>query len=534
MSVRPKTCFTEKVGETYTNDDGIGIPFEDFTVSDFREQLFRKQRVKDIVQNSENMNLLKVELDLMELKRQETVKTVEDIIKFVLKGSTPLAPNTDTSQFNLHNMPLKDRDLSIIAKIVRGNVMNNSRALQPLSTYDKSDFNILVCRGAPGIGKTRLGKELFNNIQANKERITKKHFDHFQSKLLSGKEKRQKATLVPIKCPMLTTKSMFQIVDFYAEKCGAEKTDDDTCFNKLNKNGKAFFHNIKDQDFDKIFKETTITLEEYKSFVTPDECLDPNDEIRTIESLETTRIILKESDQPFHFNIKMPFFFVIFYNNILRITPIELGETFNVNYSMRWELFVAHYEAFISNMLIVCENKSEATLKELYRGAHRKYVTLNKTVKLKHLNVRQSLKHARQVGLRWKELTKLEDIKECIKNLLKKSESIINSYPDPCCITILVTTRRCNFDYEQLPEDVLVIDQTNFKEYFGHIFSPHAAFYLAEDINPNFSELTKIENIVNNVGVVTADKIIEERPYYNLEDFLEKHKHNKRQKLEES
>ncbi|CAB4403390.1 unnamed protein product [Rhizophagus irregularis] len=279
-----------------------------------------------------------------------------------------------------------------------------------------------------------------------------------------------------------------------------------TCFNKLNKNGKAFFHNIKDQDFDKIFKETTITLEEYKSFVTPDECLDPNDEIRTIESLETTRIILKESDQPFHFNIKMPFFFVIFYNNILRITPIELGETFNVNYSMRWELFVAHYEAFISNMLIVCENKSEATLKEL----------------------------ARQVGLRWKELTKLEDIKECIKNLLKKSESIINSYPDPCCITILVTTRRCNFDYEQLPEDVLVIDQTNFKEYFGHIFSPHAAFYLAEDINPNFSELTKIENIVPDVGVVTADKIIEERPYYNLEDFLEKHKHNKRQKLEES
>lgn len=43
----PKTRFTEKLGETYTNDYGIGIPFEDFTVSDFREQLFRKQRVKE-------------------------------------------------------------------------------------------------------------------------------------------------------------------------------------------------------------------------------------------------------------------------------------------------------------------------------------------------------------------------------------------------------------------------------------------------------------------------------------------------------
>ncbi|EXX63600.1 uncharacterized protein OCT59_000178 [Rhizophagus irregularis] len=43
-------------------------------------------------------------------------------------------------------------------------------------------------------------------------------------------------------------------------------------------------------------------------------------------------------------------------------------------------------------MLIACENKSEATLRELYNGAHGKYVTLNETVKLKHLNVRQSLK----------------------------------------------------------------------------------------------------------------------------------------------
>uniref|UniRef100_U9SJF9 Uncharacterized protein n=1 Tax=Rhizophagus irregularis (strain DAOM 181602 / DAOM 197198 / MUCL 43194) TaxID=747089 RepID=U9SJF9_RHIID len=148
-----------------------------------------------------------------------------------------------------------------------------------------------------------------------------------------------------------------------------------------------------------------------EKLVTPDECLDPNDEIRTIESLETTRIILEE-----------------------RITPIELRETFN----------------------------SEATLRELYNGAHGKYVTLNETVKLKHLN-----------KMSW---------------LSTK----------PTSRNTLVT------------------------------------FYLAEDINPNFSKLTKIKNIVPDVGVVTADKIIEEQPYYNLEDFLEKHKHNKRQKLEES
>ncbi|CAB4382256.1 unnamed protein product [Rhizophagus irregularis] len=181
----------------------------------------------------------------------------------------------------------------------------------------------------------------------------------------------------------------------------------------------------------------------------------------------------------------MPFFFVIFYNNIQRITPIELGETFNVNYSMRWELFVAHYEAFINNMLIVCENKSEATLKELYPFG--------------------------DSFVAWE--------------ILYNSE---NSN------ALMIVQDKCKFDYEQLPEDVLVIDQTNFKKYFGHIFSPHATFYLAEDINHNFSELTKIKNIVPDVGVVTADKIVEERPYHNLDDFLDKHKHNKHQKLEES
>ncbi|PKY57221.1 hypothetical protein RhiirA4_549565 [Rhizophagus irregularis] len=78
-------------------------------------------------------------------------------------------------------------------------------------------------------------------------------------------------------------------------------------------------------------------------------------------------------------------------------------------------------------------------------------------------------------------------------------------------------------------------NQTNFKEYFGHIFSSHATFYLAKDFNPNFSELTKIKNINNiipNVGVVTTDKIVEKWPYHNLDDFLDKHKHIKHQKLE--
>ena len=73
---------------------------------------------------------------------------------------------------------------------------------------------------------------------------------------------------------------------------------------------------------------------------------------------------------------------------------------------------------------------------------------------------------------------------------------------------LVTPVRRCNFDYGQLPEDVLVIDQTNFKEYFGHIFSSRAAFSLTKDINPNFLELTKIRNVIPSAGDIIAGEIV--------------------------
>uniref|UniRef100_U9SMJ4 Uncharacterized protein n=1 Tax=Rhizophagus irregularis (strain DAOM 181602 / DAOM 197198 / MUCL 43194) TaxID=747089 RepID=U9SMJ4_RHIID len=180
----PKTRFTEKVGETYTNDDGIGIPFEDFTVSDFRKQLF-------------------LELDLMELKRQETVKT----------------------------------------------------------------------------GKTRLGKELFNNIQANKGRITKKHFDHFvylhldfENSIKLNKQDYLLRLLENDKIICLLILYKYFIMEKYELSFEIFRERASPYIKILNIQNvfasirKTFFHNIKDQDFDKIFKETTITLEENMAY----------------------------------------------------------------------------------------------------------------------------------------------------------------------------------------------------------------------------------------------------------------------------
>ncbi|CAG8529909.1 9250_t:CDS:2, partial [Funneliformis mosseae] len=61
-------CFMINVGDIYINDDSLEVPFKDFTISNFKEQLFYKQSVKNVVKGPDNMDLLKVEFDLKSLK----------------------------------------------------------------------------------------------------------------------------------------------------------------------------------------------------------------------------------------------------------------------------------------------------------------------------------------------------------------------------------------------------------------------------------------------------------------------------------
>ncbi|GES94604.1 hypothetical protein GLOIN_2v1720033 [Rhizophagus clarus] len=181
-------------------------------------------------------------------------------------------------------------------------------------------------------------------------------------------------------------------------------------------------------------------------------------------------------------------------------------------YWQDWELFVAYYEAFISNMLIEREKKAEEG--QFVNGKGTPF--RDSFIARKMVYDSENSNTLMIVQDKWdydgKVLTEFEVLKEYVKNLknlMKKSEPIINYYPDPCCIMILVTMGRCDFDYGQLPEDVLVIDKTNFEKYFGPISSSRAVFCLAKDINPNFLELTKIKNIVPNVGEITSGKIAE-------------------------
>ncbi|KAI8345214.1 hypothetical protein B0O80DRAFT_474836 [Mortierella sp. GBAus27b] len=59
-------------------------------------------------------------------------------------------------------MPLQDRNF----KIVLDTISKNVRQMIAKST-SKADFDMLVCGGAPGIGKTRFGKELFHYLDGH-------------------------------------------------------------------------------------------------------------------------------------------------------------------------------------------------------------------------------------------------------------------------------------------------------------------------------------------------------------------------------
>ncbi|PKY54412.1 hypothetical protein RhiirA4_473217 [Rhizophagus irregularis] len=168
----------------------------------------------------------------------------------------------------------------------------------------------------------------------------------------------------------------------------------------------------------------------------------------------------------------------------------------------------------IPNAKTLCE----ATLKELYHDAYGNDFTLNQTVKLKHLNVRQSLKQFPCLNLSDKnnKLIKWEE-GNCIvvngKGASHGGSFVAREilYDSKISNALMIVQDKWYYDGKELnklelPEDVLVIDKTNFKKSFAPIFSSRAAFYLTKDINPNFSELAKIKIVLTFLGILRVEE----------------------------
>jgi hypothetical protein len=72
-----KNNFNVAVGKVYTNDDKVDIVFDQLTVSNFKEILFRRRKVKMAIRDSDSMDLYKVELSISSLK--DKIYTIDEI-----------------------------------------------------------------------------------------------------------------------------------------------------------------------------------------------------------------------------------------------------------------------------------------------------------------------------------------------------------------------------------------------------------------------------------------------------------------------
>jgi hypothetical protein len=441
-----------------------------------------------------------------------------------------------------------------------------------------------------------------------------------------------------VNCPQLSFRAMLNIANHYAQEFDAETFDcgtykwllcqpflqllDDTgglpralqyvfseCF-KINGGGKEFFDNVNNQHFNTIFNNVKVYLEErYKIYeaienneklylellyysidaipVHRKTCLDPSDQSCTIENLERDSHIILNScdDDSSKFIIKMPFFFIALYNDRLKIVSRQLEEVFRVQNEMlweSWEIFVANYDAFRTNLLIKREKKS-ARLSELYCGAYGTQSTLDIEVELKELSVCSAKEQfpcnkltdkkssesidwvkgenvivngasaswgdafvAREIAQNssYKYILSIHQCKyyrcgtyftaselngEHIKNLKGSIDTTgkLRETLSKCQhITIVFTIQP--FDDEVLTNNCLIITKNNFKGYFGPIFASRATFSMTRDINPNFSDCSWMENELPGVGKATAGEIVKARPYLSEDDFYNKFSRVKR------
>lgn len=82
--------------------------------------------------------------------------TIKDVIDEVVLRNIPRTPVTGPGDI----VPLKDRDFSGAVHMIENNVSSNLAG-----SKSKPNFHMLVSGGAPGIGKTRFGEELFNHLK---------------------------------------------------------------------------------------------------------------------------------------------------------------------------------------------------------------------------------------------------------------------------------------------------------------------------------------------------------------------------------
>ncbi|CAB4420600.1 unnamed protein product [Rhizophagus irregularis] len=249
-----------------------------------------------------------------------------------------------------------------------------------------------------------------------------------------------------VHCPLLSTKSILEIFDFFAKKEDKEghwmyntrvlqllydtsglsralETVIIECFKR-----ETFFLDVKDNNFtlfDDVFQAVINSLtNQYKldkfiknnrdiSYkllycsigaipVDLDTVISKKPKVLTVEDLERDGYLILKSVGT-KFLAEMPFYFIYIYNKWLNIVPDTIHKMLQPDSKMvwdTWEKFVANYEVFRNNLFANLEKYKEGiSLKDFYCGAVGKDSVLEIKMGLKKLELREAKNQFPKTGL---------------------------------------------------------------------------------------------------------------------------------------
>ena len=106
---------TENIGETYKDNNNVGINFSDFKVSHFKEMLFRRDEVKDIVRNTGEMDLWKVDGKKVDEEENNLKEFTESDIKDKLGGEKMIPRFMLEDYFKANKTNIRDIHVFIVS-----------------------------------------------------------------------------------------------------------------------------------------------------------------------------------------------------------------------------------------------------------------------------------------------------------------------------------------------------------------------------------------------------------------------------------
>ncbi|GBC04886.1 hypothetical protein RclHR1_05920006 [Rhizophagus clarus] len=227
------------------------------------------------------------------------------------------------------------------------------------------------------------------------------------------------------------------------------------------------------------------------------------------------------------------------YDNIYTIVKEDLQRMYNIYddvkrnpYLYTKKLLYYYVKGIpVTDTLCLDENNTDLTMKNLQQNGHTVlFLCTTKRLISKSDNKPIDLKSENgivlnDVSANSREITEKAVNNEDIKNLNVLNSNVKNMYEGYELITVVFTTQ----PYDRLKEKtgVLIISKDNFDKHFGLIFSLRAIFSITKVINPNFWNICRLKNTLEDIDKASIDDIISKRPY-NEDQYYEANPRAKR------